>query len=323
MRNIVNGILNKNGSFPSTARPIATQPSGQENDQTAVPLNLKRPNYQRDKMKQRLSPIINRMGSSQMQAAKTNEPGTPKTPPVSIQHKPNRVENPVPGVYVENALSPLQRLSLFQVIGQETPSSLSQQEQAQFIGKTRDGSYVWFYPKLDPSLATYLQVAGKENEAVGIVAASRFSSGQLFLIDEVMKEFPQLAYNTDACKTEEFPFVFRVTGHNPAEIQKLVKEIYLRLNRRVVHGVTSYFTAQPTRFLVQHLQLQNQEAVAVLDGINTFHGVGLLDRLLKQKRLASLRFRVESSYLLIQGEQELVRNTMAALKQEADRLPLD
>jgi hypothetical protein len=320
MRNLVNGILGKNESN-------ATSPSlGQSKQGNQLP-NIQRPNYQKEKIKQRLSPLANGSGSVSKGATQTlnrlssntvSAPSTNQMISSVLEKKPNQV----PGSLVEKALSPLQKLSLSQSIGGKISAQAST-DIAQFIGKTRDGSIVWFFPQLEESLASYLQMKEKKSDAVGIVAVSCFSPGQLFYIDEVMKEFPQLAYNTESCQTDEFPFVFRVVGSHAQEIQKVVKEIYLRLNRRVIQGVTSYFQPTPTRFLVQSLRLQNQEAVAVLDGINVFHGVGLMDRLFKQKRPSSLRFRIESNYLLIQGEQEVIKNMITSLKQEADRLIAD
>lgn len=313
MRSVVNGILVKNESSRSAKPSIRSQQkSSAKTASYGSPVNLKdikRPNYQKDKMKQRLSPIVDGKNDSSGTADGATR-GQSSPPQGSVSKS-----------FVENSLSSLQRLSLFQVPSRvENTSTSIKSESAQFMGKTKDGSIVWFFPQLHESLSNYLGLSNKKSDAIGIIASHRLSPGQLFLIDEVMKGVPHLAYNVETRKTDEYPFVFQLCGSDPDEIKKVLKEIYVRFNRRAIQGITSYFTEAPTRFLVQNLQLANQEAVAVLDGVTTFDSIGLLDRLFKQTSHSRFRFQIKSEYLLLQGEQETIKSMITMLKQEADRL---
>lgn len=316
MRSVVNEILEKNRYSTLSNPSVPSQKRGPARDVSyGSPVDLKdikRPNYQKEKMKQRLSPIMegDKDFSGRTNASATREQTSPP-------------QGPMTKSFVENSLSSLQKLSLRIPSMADTPSSSAKAESAQFLGKTKDGSIVWLFPRLHEGLSNYLALEKKKSDAIGIVASHRISPGQLFLIDEVMKEVPHLAYNVETWKTDEFPFVFLISGSNPDEIHKVLKDIFVRFNRRAIQGITAYFNAFPTRFLVQNLRLENQEAVAVLEGVSTFDSIGLLDRLFKQKSHSRIRFQIKSEYLLLQGEPETVKGMISHLKQDADWLFTD
>jgi hypothetical protein len=308
VKHIVEQVLQRNSPAKDDsppARPSSVEPA------SSLPANIGRPNYQREKSKQRLSLLF------QQGTVKTET-----TDRVPLQMGKQITQGSLSRNFLKDSLPSLARLSLVQ--GNHEPKersllSTSGDSPAQLIGKTRNGTYVWFYPDIHDSLPSLLDATNNRDKSMGVVTANTCFPGQLFLVEDVMQQAPELEYQVTWEKEPNRSFVLKLFGNDRKALESTLKEIYLRFQRQVFWGIESHVSVKPSALLVKHLGVA-AEAAGVLEGISYFNSIGLLDRFFKSHPDIRVQFQVEQNYLLLQGDKETVAKAINELRLEADRL---
>ncbi|OYD09104.1 hypothetical protein [Paludifilum halophilum] len=304
MKQMVNEVLSKQHS-PKRNPPSRKTPAQEESSPSSAagPVDIRRPNYQREQSKKRLSPLYRDSRRPTFTAGTGGR--TPSEPP----------EKKADGQ--KDMLSSLQRLSLFQVKGLHRSSADG--DAGELIGKSREGAEVWFYPHLHPKLAEWLNASGSRR-CVGIVSSAVLRLGSLFIAEALLEDEPDIQSAIAWRESREEPFRLRLEAEEPDRLKRILREFYLRLNRSALRRVNAHLSRRPSALLSETLRLQDSRSAAVLEGVSRYEAVALLDRVLKEEPECPVRFAVEEKALLLQGEGEAVRSMLTRLKQEADRL---
>lgn len=290
VKQIVEGVMNRNAS--NTPSPSYTE--------RVDVANIPRPNYQRDKKAQRLKPL------SQTDELKRERP------------EENRREH--------NVFSQLKQLSLVQGKGFNsdnatgTASSFNDRgSSAKLIGETRAGSCVWFFPTVRSPLKSLFHVSTNRG-AVGVITANECFPGQLFLIEEILKELPMIQYHLEWENRRHHPFVCELFSEDSDQLEKMLKSVYQKLNRQQLNKLNTHFVASPSAWLSRRLALaQSVQALGVVEGVSYYHSLQMIDYYLMKQAEAPLQYKVEPHYTLLVGDRDTVSNTLDIFKQGLDR----
>jgi hypothetical protein len=318
MKNVVQEVLNRNNRSPSSKKELPVESVQRQTERrTKVSVTsegssggglagINRPNYQSQKLEKRLSP---RQTSVKIEASnKSNNDLTSRS-------------------FKQDSVSQLSTLSLVQ--GNQTRERETQYSntlvdskkvsQPQQIGKTKDGSYVWYFPTVHPGLKPSFRGNFSSN-TVGVVTSEKCCPGQLFLVDEVLREIPSLDYHMLWDKDYNQGFVFELYMNDEKHMNQLLRDIYQKLNRRALRGLESYISVSPSAWLSRHLSLDSSyRAIAVLEGIPYYKSIAILDRYFKRNPELKMNFKIEEENLLLMGESQVISQAVDTLKQEASR----
>lgn len=304
VKQIVEEVMSRNTPnrrSPESSRTSALQgaPPSTSSQQVDV-TGISRPNYQRDKKAQRLKPLTNMKREAPVKKGDgVREQG--------------------------NVFSQLKQLSLVQGRGlaQEKSSVVSaastdRNTAARLIGKTRGGSCVWFFPVVRQELQSFFNVSTRQG-SVGVVTANACYPGQLFLVEEILKEIPVIQYHLEWENERNHPFVCELYSEDSRMLEKVLKNTFQKLNRLEFKGVDTYTVVSPSAWLSRRLQLdQPVHALGVVEGVGYYHMLQLLDRYLKKQPDVKLQFKIETHYTLLVGEHDTVSAALESLRQGLD-----
>lgn len=312
MKNVVQEVLNRNNKSPSNKKvapsaPVHRQNEGSrkvtvksdetsDNDLSAI----NRPNYQNQKRKNRLLPT-----ETGVKLELTDSVSQLSTLSLVQGNKPREQAQP----YSRQVAVPNSK----PVFGSNTVTKPQQ------IGKTKDGSYVWYFPDVDQGLKSLFR--GKYNsQMVGVVTSEKCYPSHLFLVDEVLREIPKVEYHMLWDKENNQGFVLELFMNDEKQLNNILKEIYQKLNLRALKGIEAYSSVSPSAWLSRQLKLDSSHpAVAVLEGIPYYKSVAILDHYFKRNPTMKLNFMIENEYLILMGESQIISQAIDTLKQEASR----
>lgn len=280
---------------------------------------ISRPNYQRDKVQKRLA-----VTSGQALTTSPNQPGKLDSSPKKV------VGTSVSKDFVEGPLATLQTMSLVQgnksinSYQRTAPPSAKKRVnvESKLIGQTKEGVKAWVFNSLHPNLIASLQRAIK-SDTIGVITADTCSVGQLFLINDLMREFSTIKYYLTWDKECKQKFVLELYGEDSESLIKVVKNLYQKLTQKSHKAIQVYKSISPSPWLTKQLDLQSPvNGVAVLEGIDYYTGILLLDRYMKKSGETKFAYMIEKSYLILHGHYDLVSQVSEDLQKEVDRLRL-
>ncbi len=272
---------------------------------------MNRPNYQQKNRQKNLSFIDEKSGDLREKSG-------------SIVNNENV---PPSSSYNKDPLARLQTLSLVQgnqpILQQQNHSSIRKnniQEESQLIGHTRDGIKAWLYSSPHPKMLQYFQRAIKSN-AIGVVTSQKCQAGQLFILNELLREHPAMKYCLSWDKDNKHSFVLELYEDHLDLLKQALKTLFQRLSQNSYKQVQVYQAHSPSPWLMKQLDLNSQvDGVAVLEGTEYYSTLFLLDRFLKKSPDKNINFKIERNYLLLHGNYENVKEVSEELLKQAERL---
>lgn len=296
MKQVVQEIMQRNKTIVS--RKVDSPPN-KPNPSLA---NIKRPNYQRLKEKERLAFTKN------------------KQLPVRSGTIANRNHqlSPMPKQFNEESISALSSLSLVQgkvpSRNSFSVSTRSRQDKAKVIGKTRNGGFVWFFPQLEDKLRNSFGRA-LSSEAVGVVQMPECMPSQLLLIDEVVQQNPGIKFSVTWAKDEKSTFTAELFDDDPNRLEKIMNDMYQKLNRRSLKSFETYTLSSPSPWLKSQLNITGSDkGIAFVEGISYYTSILLMDHLLKNSGTSDFQFEIAHKFLLLSGNVTIITQLVNELK---------
>lgn len=277
MQKIVHEVLARNNP-PQHEKREEKAPSAAPSP-SSIP-NLYRPNYQRQKQKER----------------------------VQLNGSPHQTSVDLPSSH--HPLSSLQTLTTAQFIQGSKPTKGGDgKDGARLIGKTRNGQQVWYFPRVHPSWND-LPIGC----TVGFISGA-WNTGTLFIVDECIQQSNEL--KAELCR-EASAIQLRLSQSN--ELEEVLKGLFHRINRRSIRPIDCYFSEHPSPFLLDSLTISGSNSVAALVGVDYISAMALLDRYFHRNPDVSFRFHVVDNSLLLVGDSVIVRNAIKQIHDDADQL---
>ena len=281
------------------------------NHNEAIP-KINRPNYQQKNIEKRLSVIAGEQKSIIDKAS----------PVANLNSKENK-QRTITKSFNNTQLAKLQSLSLVQgqtlYIKRHPSTDLEKNEKSIFVGQTKDGVKAWQFSNLHPSLKNSFQRSIKAN-SIGVITSNHCTAGQLFLLNETLRSYPSIKYYMTWDKENKENFVLELYENDTEIVRKAIKSIFQSLSQNAYKQVKAYKTPSPSPWLIKQLGLKTQvEAVAVLEGIESYTAIYLLDRLLKKSTDFTFDYALEKNYLLLFGNYEVISLTTEHILKEAER----
>lgn len=302
MKSIVQEVLNRGNTVPEKCEQSQATPS-----QATSVEGIYRPNYQRKKQQQRVA-----MSSAEPQDQPQDQPQ------VKSSSKPYMNRS-----FQNEQLSSLQRVSAPRLQPAEQQANRitgnSNVESPQFIGKTRNHQYIWYFPAISHRLQAFRSLDIQKGHFLGVIIGV-LKPGILFLIDELLDR--NKAIQCDPCLEcqESKVTALNIYSNDERQLQAMLKEVYNRLNRWALCSIEAYSVKNPSDFLRESLGLKKGTSAAVLDGIHPLNAIALLERYYHQNAHVHAEIQVKDEYILIQGEFRQVDSLIQHLKHEADQL---
>ena len=273
---------------------------------------ISRPNYQREKMNKRISihhaePVMN---------ADPNPYNRRQTASLSS-----------PKLSAKEKIAQLQTLSLVQ--GKQPVSSKADfadispdrnARESQLIGQTPEGVKVWLFSDLHPALESSFQRELK-TASVGVVTSEKCSPGQLFMLNDLLREFPSLRYCLTWDKNSGQSFSLELYEDERRTLLNALKSFFKKLSQKSFKTTQIYREKSPSPWLTKQLGLNSSiGGVAVIEGIDYYSGILILDRYMKKSTSEQLHFLIEKKYLLLHGHYDEVSLISDQLHKEFDRI---
>lgn len=276
-----------------------------------VSLNdIKRPNYQKLKQDQRLSGL--------------EKPG-PSTEghkkPVA-QSRPNTLSDKH---FNEESISRLRSISLAQgkvsrKSGESRQDNHRQNKSAKIVGHTRNGGCVWFFPNLPQELMGSFH-RPLNRAAVGAVRMPECLPSYLLLVNEVIRENQDLKFYISWERDGDGPFTAEFYDDDVNRLERIMNEIFQKLNRRSLKHFETYTAISPSPWLTKQLNISlSVDAIAILEGVPYYTSIVLMDTLLKNFENTGLGYEISEKYLLLKGNYHVISELVTELKKEAGRL---
>ncbi|RXT05771.1 hypothetical protein [Ammoniphilus sp. CFH 90114] len=290
MKDIVHEVLNRN-KVTSMVGQSASVPSA---GATPTIPGIHRPNYQREKSRERLLP--ERPGNVQQTERATEQ---------------TRM----------NQLSSLQMLTTAGAISRQGPQPPARpdgkpQQGAQLIGKTRKNQYVWLFPSPNRNIPSI-----SYSDSTGMITGASTHPGTFFLFDQITRELPEVSCGVLGEKERNgLPDVIKIHSKDQQLTQKVLREIYNQLNRPSARVIESYVAARPSRFLLDCFNLKDGICVGLINGVSYVNGIALLDRYMKNDPESSFQFDLRDDCLLITGQSGYVETVIEKLEKDAEKL---
>lgn len=307
IKNIVEEVLNRGKPIRTGTAYSSIDESKRTNKQNEkvsddVFEGLRRPNYQREKMKQRLSA----KGAGSVK--RTHNP--------SVHQTKNTVARPIEN----HSFSQLKTMSL--VHGNSSlQNGMKTKQTGRVIGKTRDGGYAWFFPNVSKEVANYFH-RPPGDAAIGVVKVSTCLPSQLLFVNEMIRKHSDIRYFLNWDKDGDGPFVLELFDHNHERLESVLNDIYQKLNRRSLKQTEVYTEVSPGPWLSKQLGLSDSVGVvAIMEGVEFYTSIMLIENYLHKSSDVNVSFEVERNYLLLKGDQH-VSNIITQIKREADQLNL-
>ena len=273
--------------------------------------NIKRPNYQRLKMEERLSYPKNNF---QIPSADRKSTADKKSD-----------GSLMPKQFNEQSISALNSISLVQgnVTKKNDTSSYennSKKHKSRIIGKTKNGGCVWFYPKLTKELMGSFQ-RPLDSAAVGVVKMPECLPSYLMLINEVIGNNQGVKFYLSWTKDAGTPFTAELYDNDIDRLGKIMNDIYQKMNRRSFKQYEIYTASSPSSWLSSQLNIgKSVEGIAFMEGVSYYTSIILMDSLLKEFKTNDFNYEINSNYLLLKGNYHVISKLITELKKEAARL---
>lgn len=265
-----------------------------------------RPNYQNKNVEKRLSVLNQQKNESKSSSA----------------IKPNEVTKPSKS-FDGDSISSLRKISLSQGKSEVQSPRVHQKpasDKAQFLGSTKDGTSVWFYPTVHSHL-TQLFHRSISGYSVVVVGSKSCYPSQLLLLNDLLNSYPDLKYHLTWNKGNNQPFALELYDTNTIRLEKTAKDIYQHLTKRSSKSTDAYQVNSPSAWLSKQLGMtKSVESAGIVEGLSYHHCLLLLDQYFKGGNDSSISFQVEDNYLLITGRAQQVSDALVNLKKLADRL---
>ncbi len=222
-----------------------------------------------------------------------------------------------------NHLAKLQSLSLIQghtSYNKNHPTAaIEKSEKSVFIGQTKDGVKAWLFSNLHSSLQNSFQRSIKAN-SIGVIVSNHCTAGQLFLLNEALRSYPSMKYYMTWDRENKQSFALELYENDSEIVSKATKSIFQSLSQNAYKQVNAYKTPSPSPWLTKQLGLKTQvEAVAAIEGIDSYTSILLLDRLLKKLADFTFGFALEKNYLLLYGNNEAISQVAEQILKETER----
>lgn len=294
------------------AQYVPARTSQQNREQNDMVQKIHRPNYQQKNIEKRLSIL----GSEQK--IKQEMPY-----PLEIKNSKEINERSHTKNFNINQLAKLQSLSLVQghtsFSNQDGSDTREKNEKSMFIGQTKDGVKAWLFKNLHSSVQNSFQRSIKAN-SIGVIVSNHCTPGQLFLLNEALRSYPSIKYYMTWEKESKQSFVLELYENDSEIVSKAIKLIFQSLSQNAYKLVKAYKTPSPSPWLIKQLGLKSQvEAVAVVEGLDLYTSILLLDRLLKKSANASFSYTLEKNYLLLYGNYEVISQATEQISKDAER----
>ncbi|MBA9088101.1 hypothetical protein FHR92_004597 [Fontibacillus solani] len=271
---------------------------------------LSRPNYQREKRNKRLA----------AESCVLVNGAQPASPPITSMS-----EN-----FVEQALSPLLRLSLHQGKSDVAKVSTAKQDQglnqeqmkcdrefmncSGMIGQCEDGMSFWFYPNLHQKLASEFGIYGTVHPVMGIVTAEQCLPSQLLIYDKLVST-TSLENEVKWSKDSGSEFFVRLSGseQDAPIMMSVLKQWQNRHKQLTERAIAFHESLQPSPRVTKLLGIAPGEALTVVEGLSRLRSIALLDRCFKHGLSSRLRYRIENRYLIVTGEPDEIREASSVM----------
>ncbi|MNW42738.1 hypothetical protein D3C74_199190 [compost metagenome] len=232
--------------------------------------------------------------------------------------------------FVEQALSPLLRLSLHQVKTNIAKPNTAKQDQSQIqeqmkcdrelmncsgmIGQCEDGMSFWFYPNLHPKLASEFGIYGTVHPVMGIVTAEQCLPSQLLIYDKLVSS-TSLENEVKWSKDSGSEFFVRLSGseQDAPIMMSVLKQWQNRHKQLAERAIAFHESLQPSSRVTKLLGIAPGEALAVVEGLSRLRSIALLDRCFKHGLSSRLRYRIENRYLIVTGEPDEIREASSVM----------
>lgn len=265
-----------------------------------------RPNYQNKNVEKRLS-VLNKTKNESMSNSNT---------------KPAEVTKPST-TFVEDSISSLRKVSLSQGKSEVQSPRMHHQpasDKAQFLGSTKDGTSVWFYPTVHSHL-TQMFHRSISGYSVVVVGSKSCYPSQLLLLNDLLNSYPDLKYHLTWNKGNNQPFTLELYDTNTIRLEKTAKDIYQHFSKRSLKSTDAYQVSSPSAWLSKQLGItKSVETAGIVEGLSYHNYLLLLDQYFKGGNDYSIAFQVEDNYLLITGNMQQVSDALVNFKKLADRL---
>ncbi|WML48235.1 hypothetical protein RCG23_23770 [Neobacillus sp. PS3-34] len=270
---------------------------------------IHRPNYQRDKIQKRLSVKADHVFRNDEQ------------PHIKVN------DSTITKGFSEGPLAKLQTMSLVQgntrYNSNPGPTASKQNrpsEESKFLGQTTDGVKAWLFSNLDSSLHPFIQ-RPLTAFSIGVITSERCTVGQLFILNDILREFPSIKYFLTWDKGSKEKFVLEVYEQDSERLSMVVKTLYQKLSQKSYKSTQIFKVQSPSPWLSKQLELTTSvNGVAVIEGVDYYTSILLMDRHLKKASETNFDYLIEKNYLLLYGKFEIVSQVSEELKKEADRL---
>ncbi|RST76512.1 hypothetical protein D4T97_007060 [Siminovitchia acidinfaciens] len=305
MKQVVQEVLQGNKTIISSKVDRRDRPSGN------VALNdIKRPNYQKLKQEQRLSGL--------------------KKPGASIAgHKKPRGQSPLNTLsdkhFNEDSISRLRSISLAQgkvsrKSGVPRQGDQRENKSAKIVGHTRNGGCVWFFPNLPQELMGSFH-RPLNRAAVGAVRMPECLPSYLFLVNEIIRDNQDIKFYISWERDGDGPFIAEFYDDDVDRLERVMNEIYQKLNRRSLKHFETFTAISPSPWLTKQLNISlSVDAIAILEGVPYYTSIVLMDSLLKNFENTGLDYEIAEKYLLLKGNYHVISELVTELKKEAGRL---
>ncbi|MCM3245774.1 hypothetical protein [Cytobacillus oceanisediminis] len=297
--NPINGVSNQ------------SPPSRQQGTKKNIP-GITRPNYQKEKMNKRIS-------VHHSVPVKTAEPHQ------NLKRQP--VSHSAPKSSAKEKIAQLQTLSLVQ--GKHPVSSNAgfadikpdrNARESQLIGQTPEGVKVWLFSELHPALESSFQRELK-TASIGVVISEKCTPGQLFMLNDLLREFPSLRYCLTWDKNSGKSFSLELYEENHGILLNALKSFFKKLSQKSFKTTQIYREKSPSPWLTKQLGLNSSiGGVAVIEGIDYYSGILILDRYMKKSTSEHFNFLIEKKYLLLHGHYDDVSRISDQLHKEFARI---
>lgn len=293
----------------------STVKSTAKTDQNERIQGIERPNYQQINIQKRLAGLSVTPSANQTSNSPISAP------------RNNFTNNQINKEFVTGSLSKLQTISLVQ--GNQSSNSSSKNpapdrhslnEQSQFIGETKNGIKAWIFSSLHHQLLGVFQRPLKTN-SIGVISCEQSTIGQLFLVNEVLREFSAIKYNLTWEKDQRSGFVIELYEENLDRLSRAVNLLFQRLSRHCNKQIQYFKVQSPSPWLTKQLNLTSHtEGAAVIEGIEKYWSVHLMDRYLKQSSTEHFNFKIEGNYILLYGKYDTISKAADELQKQAEKI---
>ncbi|WP_436376389.1 hypothetical protein [Cytobacillus sp. BC1816] len=286
-------------------------PSSQQETKRTIQ-GISRPNYQKEKMNKRISvhhavPVK----TGDLHPNLSRQTDSLASPKASAKEK----------------IAQLQTLSLVQ--GKQPVSSKTgfadirpdrNARESQLIGQTPEGVKVWLFSDLHPALESSFQRELK-TPSIGVITSEKCTPGQLFMLNDLLREFPSLRYCLTWDKNSGQSFSLELYEKDHRSLLSALKSFFKKLSQKSFKTAQIYREKSPSPWLTKQLGLNSSiGGVAVIEGIDYYSAILLLDRYMKKSTSEQFNFLIEKKYLLLHGNYDEVSRISDRLHKEFGRI---